>query len=66
MNVTALFVILVVFAILAVGAFGLWELTPFAHHANPYRDVRTGKRRAESPHLETRDEFEHRMHDTLN
>lgn len=66
MNVTALFVIVLVFAIVAVVAFGLYEMSPFAHHANPYRDARTGKRSAESPHLETWGEFEFRTHDNLN
>jgi hypothetical protein len=65
MNVTALFVIAIVFAILAVALFGLFELTPFAHRVNPYRDPRTGKRLWDGPHLETRDEFEARTHDTL-
>jgi hypothetical protein len=65
MNLTALVVIVVVFAIVAVAAFGLYELTPFAHGDNPYRDLRTGKRRFESPHLETWDEFAHRTHDNL-
>jgi hypothetical protein len=36
------------------------ELTPFAHHVDRYRDPRTGKRSFESPHLETRGEFEDR------
>jgi hypothetical protein len=65
MDATALIVIVVVFAIVAVVAFGLYELTPFAHDKNPYRDPQTGKRRYESPHLETWDEFEHRTHDNL-
>jgi len=62
MNVTALAVLVIVFAILVVVFFGLYELTPFAHGSNPYRDPRTGKRRWESPHLETRDEYEQRTH----
>jgi hypothetical protein len=60
MNFTALVVIIIVFAIVAVVFFGLYEMTPFAHHTNPYREPRSGKRLWESPHLETRDEFDHR------
>ena len=56
---------LIVFGVLALAAFGLWELTPFAHRTNPYRDPVTGLRRTESPHLETWDEFEQRTHDNL-
>jgi len=66
MNVIALVVIVIAFAILAVVFFGLYELTPFAHGTNPYRDPRTGKRRWESPHLETWDEFEQRTHASLD
>jgi len=47
-----------VLAVLVVIAFGLFELTPLAHHSDQFRDPRTGKRRGESPHLETRDEYE--------
>lgn len=66
MNVIALVVIVIAFGILAVVLFGLYELTPFAHGTNPYRDPRTGKRRWESPHLETWDEFEQRTHASLD
>jgi hypothetical protein len=66
MNITALAVIVLVFAIVAVAAFGILEVTPFAHRENPYRDRRTGRRRFESPHLETWDEFERRTHDNLS
>ncbi len=63
----AAFAALVVFVlVLAAVGYALYELTPFAHNANPYRDPRTGKRRFESPHLETWDEFERRTHDNLN
>jgi hypothetical protein len=65
MQLTALVVIVVVFAIVAFVFFGLYELTPFAHHTNPYRDPRSGKRRWDSPHLETRDEYEQRSHDSV-
>jgi hypothetical protein len=49
-----LFVVIViafVITVLAVVAFALFELTPFARSENPFRDARTGKRRWESPHL---------------
>jgi hypothetical protein len=48
-----------VFGVLAVVAYALFELTPFARHTERFRDPGTGARRWESPHLETRDEFEH-------
>jgi hypothetical protein len=51
-----------VLVVLAVVAYGLFELSPFARHVDQLRDPRTGRRRWESPHLETRDEFE-RAHD---
>jgi hypothetical protein len=50
---TLYLVIVVVFvlAVLAVVAYALFEMSPFAHHADHYRDPRTGKRLGESPHL---------------
>jgi hypothetical protein len=51
-----------VLAVLGVVAYALYELSPFAHHADHYRDPRTGRERWVSPHLETRDEYE-RTHD---
>lgn len=65
MSAAALIVIILVFAIVAVVLFGMFEVTPFAHRTNPYRDPRNGKRLWESPHLETRDEFVHRGQDSL-
>lgn len=53
-----------VLAALAFLAYGLFEVTPLARHADRLRDPTTGKRRWESPHLETRDEYE-RTHDGL-
>lgn len=41
-----------VLAVLAVVAYAFFELSPFAHHADWFRDPRTGKRRWESPHLD--------------
>ncbi|HZR92071.1 MAG TPA: hypothetical protein VFA44_06635 [Gaiellaceae bacterium] len=38
--------------------YGLFEVSPLARHGDQFRDPRTGRRRWESPHLETRDEFE--------
>jgi len=52
-----------VLVVLAVLAYGLFELSPFGRHPDQFRDSRTGRRRWESPHLETRDDFEH-VHDT--
>ncbi len=45
----AVFVFVV--GVLAVVAYALFEVSPFAHHVNEYRDPRTGKR-LESPHLD--------------
>jgi hypothetical protein len=50
-----LFVVIVlafVVVVLAVAAFGLFELTPFARDSDAFRDPRTGRRRWESPHLD--------------
>ena len=53
-------VLLFVVAVLAVVAYVLFELSPFARHADQYRDPKTHRRLGQSPHLETRDEFERR------
>ncbi len=42
----------VVFAVLAVAAYALFEVSPFARHAERFRDPRTGKRRGNSPRLD--------------
>jgi hypothetical protein len=48
-----------VFGTLAVLAYALFA--PFSgHHSESFRD-RYGHRLGESPHLETRDEFEHHL-----
>ena len=52
-----------VLGVFAVVAYVLFELSPYARHVEQFRDLRTGRRRWESPHLETRDEFERRTHD---
>lgn len=44
--------------VLALIAYGLFELSRLGSHLDQLRDPRTGRRRWESPHLETRDEFE--------
>ncbi|MEK6276111.1 MAG: hypothetical protein AABM30_12390 [Actinomycetota bacterium] len=41
-----------VFAVLAIVAYALFEVSPFAHHVDQFRDPRTGKRRGESPRLD--------------
>jgi hypothetical protein len=48
----AVVVLAFVVAVLAVIVFALFELSPFAHHGDQFRDPRTGRRRWESPHLE--------------
>jgi hypothetical protein len=53
-----------VFGVLAVVAYALFELSPFARHVEQFRDPRTGRRHWESPHLETRAEYE-RTHERL-
>jgi hypothetical protein len=44
-------VVLFVVLVLALVAYSVFEITPFARHADHLRDPRTGKRRWESPHL---------------
>jgi hypothetical protein len=51
----ALFTVIViafVVLVLAIVAFALFELTPFARSTNEFRDSRTGERIGESPHLD--------------
>lgn len=55
-----------VVAVVAVVGYALFSISPFARHAESYRDAGTGKRQFESPHVETWDEFEQRTHDNLN
>jgi len=66
MTIAVVVVMVVVLSVLAVVGYALFELTPFARHSDYYRDPLTGQRRFESPHLETRDEFELRTHENLN
>ncbi len=52
---TALFTIVViafVVLVLALAAYAVFELTPFARHADKYRDPVTGQRRGKSPRLD--------------
>lgn len=60
MDLAVVAVLLLVVGVIAVVISVLFELSPFAHHAETFRDRATGRRLFESPHLETRDEFEHR------
>jgi hypothetical protein len=48
----AVVVLAVVLSVPAVIAYALFELSPFAHHAEQFRDPRTGKRIGESPRLD--------------
>jgi hypothetical protein len=55
MNTNTLFIVVVfafVLAVLGVVAYALFELSPFAHHVDQFRDPRTGQRRWPSPHLD--------------
>jgi hypothetical protein len=52
---TALFTIVVlafVIVVLVLVAYAVFELTPFARHADHYRDPETGERRGASPRLD--------------
>ena len=41
-----------VIAVLAVAAYGLFELSPFGRHTDVYRDPSSHKRRFDPPNLE--------------
>jgi hypothetical protein len=41
-----------VISVLGVVGFTLFEISPFAHHADHYRDPETGKKRFDSPRLD--------------
>ena len=63
MNVMWMIVVIAfVLVVLGLVAYALFELTPFADHSEQFRDPSTGVRLWESPHLETRDEYEGRTH----
>lgn len=53
MEVIGVFAVFVfVFGTLAVVAWALFEMSPFAHHKDQFRDPRTGKFRGSSPRLD--------------
>ncbi len=53
MHIVALAIVFgFVFSVLAVVGFALFKMSPFAHHADRYRDPETGKKRFESPRLD--------------
>jgi len=53
MNIVFLVVVVVfIVAVLALVGYAIYEVTPFARHADHYRDPYTGERRWNSPHLE--------------
>lgn len=47
-------IIVFAFVISVLGVVGLtfFEISPFAHHTDQYRDPETGKRRFDSPRLD--------------
>jgi hypothetical protein len=51
-TVFTIIVFAVVLAGLAVGAWALFELSPFARHQEQFRDPLTGRRSGESPRLD--------------
>jgi hypothetical protein len=53
-------VIATAFVLVTLGVVVYACIAPFGHHSEQFRDQRTGRRLGESPHLETRDEFENR------
>jgi hypothetical protein len=48
----AVAVFVFVFSVLAFVAYGPFEVSPFAHHKESFRDPWTGKRRWQSPRLD--------------
>jgi hypothetical protein len=61
MQMTTVWILVVmafVLGVLAVVAYSLFVMSPFARHADHYRDPQTGRRQWQSPHLDSRDEFE--------
>lgn len=54
-GVVATLFIIVTFLVVLLGAaavaYALFEMSPFARHADQFRDPRTGKLRGHSPHL---------------
>ena len=50
-TVSTIVVVFFVLSVLAVAAYALFEMSPFAQHADRFRDPQTGKRLGESPRL---------------
>ncbi len=50
-TVYTIVVVVFVLSVLGVAAYALFEMSPFAQHADRFRDPKTGKRLGESPHL---------------
>ena len=51
----ALMTFIVLACVVGIGAVIVWalfEMSPFAHHVDQFRDPVTGRKRGESPHLE--------------
>ena len=48
------FVLAFVLGVLALVVLTLFEVSPFGHHSDHYRDPRTGKRCTRPPNLEDR------------
>ena len=51
----ALMTFIVLALVVGIGAVIVWalfEMSPFAHHVDRFRDPVTGRKRGESPHLE--------------
>jgi hypothetical protein len=53
MYIVALIVVFAfVFSVLGVVGFAIFEISPFAHHSDHFRDTETGKRRFDPPRLD--------------
>ena len=53
MNILAISIVIVfVVSVLALAGYALFELSPFAQHADHYRDPNTGKRLPGVPRLD--------------
>ena len=51
-TLSTVIVVVFVLSVLAVAAYTLFEMSPFAQHADRFRDPRTGERIGESPRLD--------------
>ena len=53
MHIVALIVVFAfVISVLAVVGYAIFEITPYAHHTDRFRDPETGKRRFDPPRLD--------------